>query len=164
MTDNEKQHMLDRLNEVETMLHQMNDIVLDLIDGIVERAEPEEVTPESDERESLPDDTPVGHGWVVDEDGYDLFKPHSQGRFTRWWNEPNGWGIPGSWCESELNHLRPATVGDLRRVGLPITEWPDITAPEPKPEVEPEEVTSESDEEEDPYPDWEDGDPHWHLW
>lgn len=147
MTDNEKQRVLDRLHELETMLYQMNEIVLDLSDRTVK----------SDERASLPDDTPVGHGWITALEDSDLFKPNSNGHFTWWMDNVSEWGNSGNWEEWNLYDARPATVGDLRRVGLPIAEWPDITTPEPKPEVEPEEVTSESDEYVDPCPDWKDG-------
>lgn len=87
--------------------------------------------PEPDARESLPDDTPVGHGWVVG--GRDLFKPDGNGRLTWWLEDEANWGV-SRWEKRILPAIRPATVGDLRRVGVPLTEWPDITAPEPEPE------------------------------
>ena len=92
--------------------------------------------PEPDPRESLPDETPVGHGWVTALEDSDLFKPNSNGQFTWWLDNVSEWANSGNWEEWNLYDARPATVGDLRRVGLPITEWPDITASEPEP-VEP---------------------------
>ena len=89
--------------------------------------------PEPDPRESLPDDTPVGHGWVMARGEGVLLKLEGNGLFTWWHRGARKWGSPGIWCESDMPHARPATVGDLRRVGLPVTEWPDITAPEPEP-------------------------------
>lgn len=89
--------------------------------------------PEPDPREDLPDDTPVGHGWVMAWYGSGLFKPYGNGRFTGWREESRTWGVEGNWHKPAIYHTRPATVGDLRRVGVPVTEWPDITAPEPEP-------------------------------
>lgn len=87
---------------------------------------------EPDPREDLSDDTPVGHGWITSWEVPALFKPYGKGRFTKWMGRDREWGSPGVWRESHLSDVRPATVGDLRRVGLPVAEWPDITAPEPE--------------------------------
>ncbi|MFL0459112.1 hypothetical protein ACH0CA_01345 [Kytococcus sedentarius] len=106
-----------------------------LVDAHLPQPEPE---PEPDPRESLPDGTPVGHGWVVSWSAGRLHKPGGLGRFTRWLAATDDWGAEGFWRESDLADPRPATVGDLRRVGVPAAEWPDITAPEPTPEPEPE--------------------------
>ena len=92
--------------------------------------------PEPAPREDLQDETPVGHGWVTVKgwSGEDVLKPRCRGRFTRWLDQAGEWGAPGAWRESQLSEVRPATVGDLRRVGVPTSEWPDITAPELPPE------------------------------
>ena len=92
-----------------------------------------EPEPKPDPREDLPDDTPVGHGWVMARHDLHLFKPEGRGHFTRWWHERDKWATPGYWRESQLSDTRPATVGDLRRLGVPVSEWPDITAPDPEP-------------------------------
>lgn len=81
----------------------------------------------------LPDNVPVGHGWVMAWYGSGLFKPYGNGRFKGWREESRTWGVEGNWHKPAIYHTRPATVGDLRRVGLPVGEWPDITTPEPEP-------------------------------
>ena len=43
-----------------------------LVDAHLPAPAPE---PEPDPREDLPDDTPVGHGWVIARDSEDLYKP-----------------------------------------------------------------------------------------
>ena len=88
--------------------------------------------PEPDPREGLPDDTPVGHGWVVSKHVFFLYKPDGRGGVRHWKEGSREWGGWTEWREAYLPNVRPATVGDLRRVGLPLTEWPDITAPEPE--------------------------------
>ena len=114
------------------------------------KPEPEpDPEPDPDPRESLPDDTPVGHGWVTARRDRvrDLFKPEGRGgRFTWWLDRHHGWGQEAQWRESDLPDTRPATVGDLRRVGLPVTEWPDVTAPETEPKSEPEPMPVEPPE------------------
>ena len=106
-----------------------------LVDAHLATPAPEsDPEPEPDPRESLPDDTPVGHGWVMGWGGEALFKPDGNGRLTSWLEGLRQWEARGIWRESGRPGVRPATVGDLRRVGLPVTEWPDITSPEPEAE------------------------------
>lgn len=106
-----------------------------LVDAQLAQTAPEpEPEPEPDSREDMPDDTPVGHGWVMGWGGARLFKPHDCGGFTWWLGHE--WGVHAHWRKSGLPDPRPATVGDLRRMGVPVTEWPDIAEPEAEP-VEP---------------------------
>lgn len=123
MTTNEKDPQTILRNAMESFLSDALEALMLMVEEEVAKArhepEPEPIRPDLP-----PDDTPVGHGLVVDEG--DLFRHEGGGWFTFWLSSLSKWGSSGAWREEELTNAQPATVGDLRRVGLPISEWPGI--------------------------------------